>query len=142
MRRSSTSSRSDRVRFAALALALVLPASAYGQGATNPTFTRIQQGASVEGVVVSCTTSSTNLLNCPTASAGAGDYRAVTCLNDGSNKVYVCANTDPLCTCVAASAPVSLAAGSAFTFGASSKSLQLSCITSVGSSTVRCIAER
>ena len=140
MPRSTTSLKSDRVWFAALALALVLPASAYGQGATNPTFTRIQQGAAAEGVVVSCGTTTTNLLNCPAVGAKAGDYRAVTCLNDGSNKVFLCPTAD--CTCAASDQIVALAAGSAFTFGASSKSLRLACVASGGSTTVRCIAER
>lgn len=140
MPRSNTSSRSNPVWFAALALALVLPARAYGQGATNPTFTRIQQGASGDGAVIDCLTTSTNLLNCPTASTASGDWRQVTCLNDGSQKVFICPGN---CDCApTGNRWVSLAAGSSFAFGASAKSLKLSCISSSGTNTVRCYAER
>lgn len=140
MPRSTSSSRSRRVWFAALALAAVLPATAYGQGATNPTFTRIQQGAASDGAVIDCLTSSTNLLNCPTASSASGDWRQVTCLNDGSAKVFICPGR---CDCSnTAHRFVSLAAGSSFSFGASAKSLSLACISSSGTNTVRCYAER
>jgi hypothetical protein len=140
MRRLTTSSRSSRVWFAALALALILPVNAYGQGATNPTFTRIQQGASGDGAVIDCLTTSTNLLNCPTTSTASGDWRQVTCLNDGSQKVFICPGN---CDCSTPSSRwVSLAAGSSFVFGASAKSLKLSCLSSSGTNTVRCYAER
>ena len=140
MRSSSTSSKSS-VWLVVLCLAMALPAVALGQGATNPTFTRIQQGAGIEGAVVTCGTSTTPLLNCPipTSAAGIPDYRAVTCLNDGTTKVLVCAK----CSCaLSADQLVSLAAGTSFTFGASSKNLSLSCLTASGTTTVRCIAEK
>lgn len=147
MRSSTTSCRSKPVWFAALALALVLPTSAHGQGATNPTFTRIQQGSLFDGVVVTCETSSTTLLNCPANSlAGAGDWRAVTCLNDGANKVYLCPGhqSNGNCnTCVAGTNGfIALEAKGSFTFGASAKGLGLSCIATGGTTTVRCYAER
>ena len=137
MRSSSTSLKSS-VWIVVLCLALALPVIALGQGAANPTFARIQQGAGIEGAVVTCTTSVTPLFNCPVPTPPWGDFRSITCLNDGSTKVQIC----PKCTCVSADQLVSLEAGTSFTFGASSRELSLSCITASGTTTVRCIGER
>ena len=137
MRSSSTSLKSS-VWIVVLCLALALPVIALGQGAANPTFARIQQGAGIEGAVVTCTTSVTPLFNCPVPTPPWGDFRSITCLNDGSTKVQIC----PKCTCVSADQLVSLEAGSSFTFGGSARALQLSCQASGGASTVRCFAER
>lgn len=148
MPRSITLSSGKRVWFVvAFVLVQILPVLAWAQGATNPTFTRIQQGSTFDAAIVSCATSSTALLNCaPSSVAGAGDWRAVTCINDGSNKVYLCPgldNSGNCNTCVAATKGyVVLAAGASFTFGASARNLGLSCIASGGASTVRCYAER
>lgn len=142
MRSSTTRSRDSRVWFVALAIVAILPVGAHGQGATNPTFTRIQQGATFDGAIVSCDTSHTDLLNCDAgAVANSGDWRAVTCINDGSNKVYLCPGECSACV-AATKGYVALAAGASFVFGASAKGLKLSCIASGGASTVRCYAER
>lgn len=139
---STTLSRNSHVWFVVLALVAILPIDAWGQGATNPTFTRIQQGSLFDGVVVSCDTSHTDLLNCDAgAIAASGDWRSVTCVNDGTNKVHLCPGECSACV-AATKGYVVLAAGSSFTFGASAKGLKLGCIATGGASTVRCYAER
>jgi hypothetical protein len=127
--------------FALAAALLVGAAPARGQTPDKPNPVYIQQGTASDGAIVSCDTSSTELLNCPTASTASGGWRAVTCYNDGSNKVYVCPHR---CSgCVSGTyGYVVLGAGTSFTFGGAARALQLSCIASGGTSTVRCFAER
>lgn len=129
-------------RVFALAVALLVGAApARGQTPDKPNPVYIQQGTASDGAIVSCDTSTTQLLNCPTASTESGGWRAVTCYNDGANKVYVCPHR---CSgCVSGTyGYVVLAAGTSFTFGGAARALQLSCIASGGASTVRCFAER
>lgn len=129
-------------RVLALVAALLVGAvPARGQTPDKPNPVYIQQGTASDGAIVSCATSSTELLNCPTASGPSGGWRAVTCYNDGTNKVYVCPHR---CSgCVSGSYGfVVLGAGSSFTFGGAARALQLSCQASGGASTVRCFAER
>jgi len=124
-----------------VAALLIGAAPALGQTPDKPNPVYIQQGTASDGAIVSCDTSSTQLLNCPTASTASGGWRAVTCYNDGSNKVYVCPHR---CSgCVSGTyGYVVLGAGNSFTFGGAARALQLSCIASGGASTVRCFAER
>lgn len=129
-------------RVLALVAALLVGAvPARGQTPDKPNPVYIQQGTASDGAIVSCATSSTELLNCPNASTASGGWRAVTCYNDGTNKVYVCPHR---CSgCVSGSYGfVVLGAGSSFTFGGAARALQLSCQASGGASTVRCFAER
>ncbi len=124
-----------------VAALLIGAAPALGQTPDKPNPVYIQQGTASDGAIVSCDTSSTQLLNCPAASTASGGWRAVTCYNDGSNKVYVCPHR---CSgCVSGTyGYVVLGAGNSFTFGGAARALQLSCIASGGASTVRCFAER
>ena len=124
-----------------VAALLIGAAPALGQTPDKPNPVYIQQGTASDGAIVSCDTSSTELLNCPAASTASGGWRAVTCYNDGSNKVYVCPHR---CSgCVSGTyGYVVLGAGNSFTFGGAARALQLSCIASGGASTVRCFAER
>lgn len=132
-------------RVFALAVALLVGAApARSQTPDKPNPVYIQQGTASDGAIVSCATSSTDLLNCPTASTASGGWRAVTCYNDGANKVYICPHRcSSIGACVAATyGYVVLGAGTSFTFGGAARALQLSCIASGGASTVRCFAER
>ena len=128
-------------RVLVLVAALFGAAPALGQTPDKPNPVYIQQGTASDGTIVSCDTSSTELLNCPTASTASGGWRAVTCYNDGSNKVYVCPHRCSVCVS-GTYGYVVLGAGTSFTFGGAARALQLSCIASGGTSTVRCFAER
>lgn len=125
----------------ALVAVLLGAAPAHAQTPDRPNPVYIQQGTASDGAIVSCDTSHTQLLNCPTASTESGGWRTVTCYNDGANKVYVCPHR--CIGCVSGTyGYVVLGAGSSFTFGGAARALQLSCIASGGASTVRCFAER
>ena len=68
----------------ALVAALIWAAPAHAQTPDKPNPVYIQQGTASDGAIVSCDTSTTQLLNCPNASTESGGWRAVTCYNDGA----------------------------------------------------------